>query len=180
MTDKMKKRLAIAGASVIGLALVVAIGMRFQKTPGEPDTLPQQPQSSESVEPEVQPPKVVVPSPSVPETPPAESLPPQTDLPEQKLQPDPVKPEAPSEPPKTSDGTDRTPSTDKNHDFTPESSDAPPIYKPEDTEKKPEPPAESKPSGGLPGFDNVPDGGANQVIEGKSDGNINKQVGTMD
>ena len=91
-----------------------------------------------------------------------ETLPPQTDLPEQKLQSDPVKPEAP-ENPKTADGTDRTPSSDKDHDFTPESTDAPPVYKPEDTEKKTTPP-ESKPQGGggLPGFDNVPNAGANQ------------------
>lgn len=39
--------------------------------------------------------------------------------------------------------------------------------------------AEQNTSGGLPGFDSVPDGGANQVIEGESDGDINTQVGTM-
>lgn len=180
MTEKMKKRLTIAGASVLGLALVVAIGMQFTKTPAEADTLPQQEQSS-SAAPEVTPPDLVVTPPSVPESQTAKFLPPQTDLPEQKLQPDPVKPEAP-EPPKASDGTDRAPSDSKNHDFTPESPDAPPTYKPEDTEKKPTPPAESKPQGGggLPGFDHVPDGGANTVIEGKSDGDINTQVGTMD
>ena len=53
MTEKMKKRLAITGACAIGLALVVAIGLRFQKAPGESDILPQPPQSSESVKPEV-------------------------------------------------------------------------------------------------------------------------------
>lgn len=179
MTEKMKKRLAIAGASVIGLALVVAIGMQFTKAPGEPDTLPQQPQSSESVKPEVQPPDLVVTPPSVPESQPAESLPPQTDLPEQKLQPDPVKPEAP-EPPKTSDGTNRTPSEDKDHNFTPESSDAPPTYKPEDTEKKPDPPAPSAPQGGgLPGFDNVPDGGANTVTNADDMYENGNKIGDM-
>ena len=85
MTEKTKKRLAIVGASAIGLALVVAIGLQFQKAPGEPDTPPQPPQSSESVKPEVQPPQVVVTPPSVSESQSAESLPPQTDLPEQKL-----------------------------------------------------------------------------------------------
>lgn len=35
-------------------------------------------------------------------------------------------------------------------------------------------------SGGLPGFGKVPDGGDNQVIDGDSDGDIDKQVGTMD
>lgn len=181
MTEKTKKRLTIAAVSVLGLALLVAIGMQFAKAPDKPDTLPQTEQGSSSVTPEVQLPEVVVTPPNNTPSQPVETLPPQTDLPEQKLQPDPVKPEAP-ENPKTPDGTDRTPNSDKNHDFTPENPDTPPTYKPEDTEKKPTPPPESKPQGGggLPGFDNVPDGGANQVIEGKSDGDINKQVGEMD
>ena len=181
MTEKTKKRLTIAAVSVLGLALVVAIEMQFAKTSDKPDTLPQTEQGSSEVTPEVQQPGVVVTPPDTTPSQPAESLPPQTDLPEQKLQPDPVKPEAP-ENPKTTDGTDRTPSSDKNHAFTPENPDAPPAYQPEDTEKKPTPPPESKPQGGggLPGFDNVPDGGANQVIEVDGDGDINKQVGTMD
>ena len=181
MTEKTKKRLAIVGASAIGLALVVAIGLQFQKAPGEPDTPPQPPQSSESVKPEVQPPQVVVTPPSVSESQSAESLPPQTDLPEQKLQPDPVKPEAP-EPPKTEDNIDRTPSSDENHDFTPESSEAPPTYPPEDTEKKPTPPPVEKPQGGggLPGFDNVPDGGANQVTNADDMYENGNKIGSMD
>ena len=135
--------------------------MQFAKAPDKPDTLPQTEQGSSSVTPEVQPPEVVVTPPNNTPSQPVETLPPQTDLPEQKLQPDPVKPEAPDNP-KTPDGTDRTPNSDKNHDFTPENPDTPPTYKPEDTEKKPTP-SESKPQGGgLPGFDNVPNAGANQ------------------
>ena len=64
MTEKMKKRLAIAGASAIGLALVVATGLQFQKAPVESDTLPQQPQSSASVAPAVPKPEVVITPPS--------------------------------------------------------------------------------------------------------------------
>lgn len=177
MTEKTKKRLTIAGASVLGLALVVAIGMQFTKAPGEPDALPK-PEQSSSVSPEVQKPNVVVTPPSSTASQPVESLQPQTDLPEQKLQPDPVKPEAP-EPPKASDGTDRTPSDSKDHEFTPESPDAPPTYKPEDTEKKPTPPAESKPSGGLTGFDNVPDGGANTVTNADDMYENGNKIGDM-
>ena len=33
MTEKTKKRLTIAGVSVLGLALLVAIGMQFAKAP---------------------------------------------------------------------------------------------------------------------------------------------------
>lgn len=182
MTEKTKKRLTIAAVSVLGLALVVAIGIQFAKVPDKPDTLPQSEQGSSSVTPEVQPPPdVVVTPPNHTSSQPVETLPPQTDLPEQKLQPDPVKPEAP-ENPKTADGTDRTPSSDKNHDFTPESPDAPPVYRPEDTEKKPTPPPESKPqgSGGLPGFDNVPDGGANQVTNADDMYENGNKIGDMD
>ena len=172
MSDKTKRRLVIAGAAVIGLALVAAIGMRFAKEPVKPDASSQEPVSSSNVAPEIQDKtekKEVVVSPqpaSEPES--SETLPPQTDLPEQKLQPDPVKPEAPAKPelPKDADTTNPSKS---------------PEYKPEDTEKKPAA-SESKPQsgGGLPGFDNVPDGGANQVIEVDGDGDINKQVGEMD
>ena len=171
MSDKTKRRLTIAGAVVICIALVVAIGMRFAKEPVRPDASSQEPVSSSEMAPDIQDKtekKEVVVSPqpaSEPES--TETLPPQTDLPEQQLQPDPVKPEAPAKPELPKDADTKNPSK-------------PPEYKPKDTEKKPA--AESKPqsSGGLPGFDNVPDGGANQVIEGKSDGNINKQVGEMD
>ena len=153
MSDKTKRRLAIAGTAVIGLALVVAIGMRFAKEPAKPDASSQEPVSSSDVAPVIQDnteKKEVVVSPQPTQEPDtSETRPPQTDLPEQKLQPDPVKPEAPAKPELPKDADTTNPSK-------------PPEYKPEDTEKKPA--AESKPQGGggLPGFDNVPDGGANQ------------------
>lgn len=153
MSDKTKRRLAIVGAAVICIALVIAIGMRFAKEPVMPDASSQEPVSSSDAVPEIQnntEKKKVVVSPhpsSEPES--TETLPPQTNLPEQKLQPDPVKPEAPAKPELPKDADTKNPAK-------------PPEYKPEDTEKKPA--AESKPQGGggLPGFDNVPDGGANQ------------------
>ena len=171
MSDKTKRRLTIAGAVVICIALVVAIGMRFAKEPVRPDASSQEPVSSSEMAPDIQDntekKEVVVSPQTTPEPESSETLPPQTDLPEQKLQPDPVKPEAPAKPELPKDAYTTNPSK-------------PPEYKPEDTEKKPA--AESKPQngGGLPGFDNVPDGGANQVIEVDGDGDINKQVGEMD
>ena len=42
----------------------------------------------------------------------------------------------------------------------------------------PEPPSTNT-GGGLPGFDNVPNAGGNQGGTIDSDGDINKQVGTM-
>lgn len=171
MSDKTKRRLTIAGAVVICIALVVAIGMRFAKEPVRPDASSQEPVSSSEMAPDIQDKTdkkevVVFPQPTTePES--SETLPPQTDLPEQKLQPDPVKPEAPAKPELPKDADTTNPSK-------------PPEYRPEDTEKKPA--AESKPQGGggLPGFDNVPDGGANQGEYVDGDGDINKQVGEMD
>ena len=171
MSDKTKRRLTIAGAVVICIALVVAIGMRFAKEPVRPDASSQEPVSSSEMAPDIQDKTdkkevVVSPQPTTePES--SETLPPQTDLPEQKLQPDPVKPEAPAKPELPKDADTKNPAK-------------PPEYKPEDTEKKPA--AESKPQGGggLPGFDNVPDGGANQGEYVDGDGDINKQVGEMD
>lgn len=54
------------------------------------------------------------------------------------------------------------------------------------TQENPNPPQTQNPStstpstgGGLPGFGSVPNGGANQTVDGDSDGDINKQVGSM-
>lgn len=159
MSDKIKRRLAIAGAAVIGLALVVAIGMRFDKEPVKPDASSQEPVSSSDVAPDIQnsteKKEVVVSPQSTPEPESSETLSPQTDLPEQKLQPDPVKPEAPAKPELPKDADTTNPSK-------------PPEYKPEDTEKKPT--AESKPQGGetkegkiyVPGFGWIDDVGEGQ------------------
>ena len=171
MSDKTKRRLAIAGAAVIGLALVVAIGMRFTKEPVRPDASSQEPVGSSNVAPDIQnsteEKEVVISLQPSSEQESTETLPPQTDLPEQQLQSDPVKPEAPAKPelPKDADATNPS---------------KPPEYKPEDTEKKPA--AESKPQngGGLPGFDNVPDGGANQVINADDMYENGNKIGKMD
>lgn len=101
---------------------------------------------------------------------PVDSRPAQTDQTEQSIQPEVTKPAEPEEavktdPTKKPDGTKvETPPTAEEHDsYTP----------PDDT-------GSENSGGGLPGFDNVPDGGSNQVIDGHSDGDINKQVGIMD
>lgn len=123
MGNKTKRRLAIAGAAVIGLALVIAIGMRFAKEPVKPDASSQEPVSSSNAAPEIQDKtekKEVVVSPQpASEAESSETLPPQTDLPEQKLQPDPVKPAAPAKPELPKDADTTNPSK-------------PPEYKPED------------------------------------------------
>ena len=87
---------------------------------------------------------------------------------EQTIQPDPVKPEYTEDelkdPTKTPDGTpvEGTPEPQDHNDVTP----------------PPEQPSTNT-SGGLPGFDNVPNAGANQGGSIDSDGDINTQVGIM-
>ncbi len=86
---------------------------------------------------------------------------------EQTIQPDPVKPdpdeEALKDPTKKPDGTpvEGAPKPEDHNNVTPP------------------PPPPSTNTGGLPGFDNVPDAGANQGEYVDGDGDINKQVGIM-
>lgn len=107
MNEKRKKRLAIGGCAVIGIALAAAIGLQFQKTPTQADVLP--PESTESSEVTVAPPEttpITVPSTeekevtvTVPSTTTApessqavDSRPAQTDQTEQSIQPEATKP----------------------------------------------------------------------------------------
>lgn len=172
MNDKTKRRLMIAGASVLCIALVAAIGMRFTKEPVKSDTSSPKPVSSSDAAPVIpnntEEKKVVVSPQSTSESENTETLPPQTDLPEQKLQSDPVKPKAPEKPELPKDADTTNPSK-------------PPEYKAEDTEKKPaSSESVSQSSGGLPGFDNVPDGGANQVINADDMYENGNKIGEMD
>lgn len=187
MKNNTKKWLTVAGSLAVCAVLVVLIGTQFQKEQPKDTPLPQNSSQPSDVTvnsgTDTQNKDVVVTPPEIP----ASSQPIDNGAVasgiEQTIQADPVKPKEP-EKPKTPDGIDRTPSTEKDHSFTPESPDVPPTYKPEDTDKKPTPPADppKQNTGGnnIPGFDNVPDGGANQVIEVDGAGDINKQVGTMD
>ena len=160
MNDKIKRRLAIAGAVVISIALVIAIGMQFAKELVKPDASLPESVSFSDVAPEIQnnteKKESVVPPQTALEPESSETLPPQTNLPEQKLQPNPVKPEAPAKPELPKDADTKNPSK-------------PPEYKPEDAEKKPAA-SESKPQGGetkdgkiyVPGFGWIDDVGEGQ------------------
>ena len=164
LTEKTKKYLAIGGGAVICIALVAAIGMRFAKTPAQDDAL----QESSSSETQI----VVDPSnlshdatddsmendlvirpntDSVDDGQAVDSRPAQTDEGEQSIQPDVTKPEQPSE----DVLTDPT--------YTP----------PEDTDTQ-------NSGGGLPGFDNVQNGGDNQVIEAPDMYENGNKIGSMD
>lgn len=181
--NKTKKCLVAAGGLFVCAALVVLIGQQFQTEKPVDEPFPSQSteipdvtvDNSKETEKEKE---VIVAKPDITEPESTENGAVSAGT-EQTIQKDVEKPKEPEQP-KTEDGKDRTPpktESGKDHEFTPESPDAPPTYKSEETEKKP---AENKPSGGLPGFDNVPDGGANTVINADDMYENGNKVGIMD
>lgn len=170
MKNRNKKLLTIAGGTVIGLALVLAISTQFKKAPQEEDKLPLiLPVESTEVTPNkpTEEKEVVVTIPTAPTSPPQETLPPQTDQLEQKIQADPIKSKEP-DPPKLPEGTDI-----KNPEKQPE-------YESEEIEKQPEESTATPKGNSIPGFDNVPDGGANQIIEDSKMYENGNKIGIMD
>lgn len=175
MNAKTKKWLAVTGCLALCAVLVALIGQQFNHTKPVDDPLPLQ--SSEVSDVTVYPNLPDNAEKEVIVTPPDISQPASTNNgavssgTEQTIQSDATKPEYTEEqlkdPTQKPDGEKVTePPKPVDHDK---------VEKPKDNTEAP-----PKQSGGLPGFDNVPNLGENQVIEGKSDGDINKQVGTMD
>ena len=185
MKDSTKKWLIVAGGVVICGVLVAVIASRFARETVTDASLP--PSSSQQGGVIVDPDDGATPSPEPeedreqendvtvrPETPDAGDTATggngaDASGTEQTIQADPVKPEEPDEsiltdPTRKPDGTpvEGTPQPEDHDSVTP-----------------PSPSPSTNTSGGLPGFENVPDAGENQVTEGVSDGDINKQVGIM-
>ena len=181
MKNTTKKWLTVAGCLAVCAVLVFLIAGQFGKEPVTDDPLPtgsSQPEDVVVTEPgggddnaekkddvEVKPEiPSVTPTPGASEGNGAVSS-----GTEQSIQPDPVKPEpdedAIKNPAQKPDGTpvEGTPKPEDHNNVTP-----------------PPAPPSTNTGGGLPGFDNVPDAGPNQIIEVDGDGDINKQVGIMD
>lgn len=107
INEKTKKVLTIAGCTIVGLVLVVAIGSQFAKSPKDADTLP----SSVTVVSDVNPSidtdastgekDIVVNSNTDSSAETIDKSPAQTDQPEQNIQPEVTKPAEPSEKQKT-------------------------------------------------------------------------------
>lgn len=183
LSDKTKKRLIAAGGAVISVALLVMIGSRFAKEPDTEEVVPAQ--STEISDVVIDVPNTTVTAEKEEEVTAAPILvteEPQKDSgavdtgTEQKIQADiQDKPTYTEE--QLTDPTQK-PNGEKIESSSTKEKAASPTATP--TPKKTETASDQNTSGGLPGFDSVPDGGANQVIDGESDGDINKQVGTMD
>ena len=169
LSDKNKRWLTVAGLGVVCVALVIAISSQFYAEKPKDNTAVSSSKVSDEVNVKPESDKITDQTDvTVPASKPSASSSQASGNgvssgTKQTIQSDVSKPEAPKETPKPQgDATNQSKT---------------PTYKPEDTEKKS---VESKQQGDLPGFDNVPDGGANQVTSGKSDGDINKAVGKMD
>ncbi|MDK9711236.1 DUF6550 family protein [Acidaminobacter sp.] len=182
MNDKTKKRVVLACGLVISVALIVMIGARFTEAPVAEEV--NKAQNTEISEVVVENPngvetnkndEVKVEPIEVPKETQVDSGADDTGT-DQKIQGD-----VPDKPTYTEEQlTDPTQKPDGEKVDPPKSEDKNPTTTTTPKPNKPVTTTEQKPSGGLPGFDSVPDGGANQVINGESDGDINKEVGSMD
>ena len=197
MRNKPMKRLVLSGGIVVIVFLIILLGKRFQKEPyteepiptdenknsevvvNNPDILEKEDNeekedkedkgSKEETENKVTVAPIITEDPSQDDSSEdakteqkiQEDIPPKPTYTEELLADPTKKPNGEKvEEPKTKENkTTATPKPEENTNNTPEDNNS---------------------SGGLPGFDDVPDGGANQVIDGDSDGDIDKQVGTMD
>lgn len=185
MNDKTKKRLILAGGVMISVALLVMIGVRFVKEPITDTEIPVQSSETSDVvvddanntattekEEEVTAAPI-----EVTEEPKQDSSAVDTGT-EQTIQADiPEKPtyteEQLTDPTQKPNGEKADPPKEEEKDTTPT---ATPTPKPEKTETT----EEQKTSGGLPGFDSVPDGGENQVIEADDMYENGNKIGDMD
>lgn len=185
MKNNRKKWIAIVGSLTLCTVLVVLIGQQFKAE--KPVDTPLSSQSSEMNDVTIDPKEPTTEEKEVIVTLPELTQPETTDNgavssgTEQTIQGDVNKPEYTEEQlkdPTQKPNGEKVTEEDKSveHDKVEKPKDPP---KQESSPKK-EP--SSKPSGGnsIPGFDNVPNAGANQgeVVDG--DGDINKQVGNMD
>ena len=182
MKNKLMKRLIVAVGIVGIIILILMIGTRFRKVPVTEADIPQtsseirdvvvdKPDESQTIEEEE---KITVAPIDITEDAVEDNGSPDTKT-EQKIQED-----IPDKPTYTKEQlTDPTqePNGEKVEvpKATPKATKAD-----EKTNAKSDENITNDSSGGLPGFGEVPDGGDNQVIDGDSDGDIDKQVGTMD
>ncbi len=181
ISDKTKKRLIVTVGFVISIVLIILIAVQFKKEPVKEVDIPS-PSSVGTITPaeatKAQK-DIVVQDSKVAEATKSTTQAPNTAISsgtKQTIQPDPVKPTTPTEKPKS---TDKNSSTDKKPTVT----GNPKTAAKDSTTSKTEPKGGEKKDGKIyvPGFGWVKDnGGGSQGEVVGSDGDINKQVGTMD
>ena len=175
MNEKAKKRVIIAGGILISVVLIFMIGTRLQKelvndvpvqdtSAGTSEVIVDGSKTTESTEKE----EVIVPPIEVTESPSDGNGGDDTGT-DQTIQAD-----IPEKPTYTEEQlTDPTQKPNGEKVEPPKDEDATPSTGTAQT-------TDPKPSGGLPGFDSVPDGGANQVIEATDMYENGNKIGEMD
>lgn len=181
MTEKTKRRLAIGGGTAICAGLLAAISLQFAKTPAGEDVLPEKESSvaeviidpshaaEENVELTIQP-DTGQGAGETQTAQPTDSRPAQTGQPEQGIQPEVEKPQQPdgetlANPEEKPDGT--------KVETTPEPVD-------HDTYVPPADDGGGNSGGGLPGFENVPNLGANTATQADNMYENGNKIGSMD
>ncbi len=177
INNKTKKRLIIFGGLAVSIVLIMLIAAQFKKEPIKEADITKQ-----SIETNV----VATDSKNKLEIKEAESTTAKITKDSQKVSgavdtgtEQKIQGDVPEKPTKPSTDSTKTPSVEKTDPPKVEDTPLPSTSTPKSTKPEKKVDTKTQPSGGLPGFDNVPDGGENQVIDGKSDGDIDKQVGTM-
>lgn len=184
MTEKTKRRLAIGGGIVICAGLLAAISLRFIKpSAGEDDlsrgesstaevtvTPPPATESGEDGVGELTIQPVQTESPAQTEPPVQTVSPTQTEQPEQSIQPEVEKPSQPDE--ETLSDPEQKPDGTK--------VEASPEPVEHDTYVPPADAGDGNSGGGLPGFDNVPNLGANTATQADNMYENGNKIGSMD
>lgn len=187
MTEKTKRRLAVGGGIAICAGLVAAISLQFAKPPAGEDELPGKESSmaevvidpshateesgtgGEGVELTIQP-DTGQETGGTQQEPPADSRPAQTGQPEQGIQPEVEKPRQP-------DGETLTDSEQKPDGTKVEGTPEPVDH---DTYVPPADDGGGNSGGGLPGFGNVPNLGANTATQAGDMYENGNKIGSMD
>lgn len=181
VSDKTKKRLIVSVGLAVSIVLIILIAMQFKKEPVK-EVVDSSPSSAATITPaealKTQK-DIVVQDSNVAEATKSTTQALNTAISsgiKQTIQPDPVKPTTPTAKPKS---TDKNSKTDKKPTVT----GKPKTAAKDSTTSKTEPKGGEKKDGKIyvPGFGWVKDnGGGSQGEVVGSDGDINKQVGTMD
>ncbi len=176
-TDKIKKRLIVSVGLVISIVLIILIASQFKKESVKEVDIPAQSTQSNTAAADSQNPTEVTGTAKTPATVSEET---QKDNgavdtgTDQKIQSD-----VPKKPTEPSFASTKEPSTKTVEPTKQKDEPSQPVQPSKPTKPEKKTGTKGQTSGGLPGFDNVPNGGKNKVIDGKSDGDIDKQVGTM-
>lgn len=176
-TDKIKKRLIVSVGLVISIVLIILIASQFKKEPVKEVDIPAQSTQSNTAAADSQNPTEVTGTAKTPATVSEET---QMDNgavdtgTDQKIQSD-----VPKKPTEPSFDSTKEPSTKTVEPTKQKDEPSQPVQPSKPTKPEKKTGTKGQTSGGLPGFDNVPDGGANKVTEANGMYENGNKIGDM-